>query len=124
MTTPDLLVALACLIYLAIFAVVVSYVLDDLALTRQTRRDEPRYDDAWFATKSEAEKRAGAGRLLVELEFVDNFTPKMVARLVNACACGDCYHPAFGPDTDGKPCDWCHDCACASADHTWIGGAR
>lgn len=39
-------------------------------------------------------------------------------RLHNACAgCGDCYHPSFGPNTDGDPCDWCRDCGCASADH-------
>ena len=63
MTGPDVLVAIAVLIYLTIFATVVAYVLDELALTRQTKRDEPRYDDAWFAAKSEAEKRAGAERL-------------------------------------------------------------
>lgn len=74
MIAPDLLVALALLIYLAIFAVVVAYVLDELALTRQTKADEPRYDDAWFATKSEAEKRAGAERLWDAVSDLDPWT--------------------------------------------------
>ena len=39
-------------------------------------------------------------------------------RLPNACACGDCYHPVVGPNTDGEPCDFCRDCGCPSADHT------
>lgn len=40
-----------------------------------------------------------------------------MSALTNACACGDCYHPAFGPNTDGEPCDWCRDCGCPSALH-------
>lgn len=39
-------------------------------------------------------------------------------RLPNVCrACGDCYHPSFGPNTDGEACDWCRDCGCPSAEH-------
>lgn len=42
-------------------------------------------------------------------------TPK---RLPNACsACLDCYHPSFGPNTDGDPCPWCRDCGCAESEH-------
>lgn len=37
--------------------------------------------------------------------------------LPNACACGDFYHPRFGPNTDGEPCEWCQDCACSVSDH-------
>lgn len=46
-----------------------------------------------------------------------------MSRLLNTCLeCRDCYHPSFGPDTDGVPCDWCRDCGCASASHS--DGAR
>ena len=40
-----------------------------------------------------------------------------IAQRPNACACGDCYHPSFGPNTDGEPCPWCRDCACHRSDH-------
>lgn len=35
----------------------------------------------------------------------------------NRCKCGDCYHPSFGPDTDGDWCPWCRDCGCSLTDH-------
>ena len=38
-------------------------------------------------------------------------------RLVNACACGDCYHPALWDATRGEPYGMCQDCACPSRDH-------
>jgi hypothetical protein len=49
------------------------------------------------------------------VEYMSLRTP---APRPQACTrCGDCYHPAFGPNTDGDPCDWCQDCGCPSADH-------
>ena len=41
------------------------------------------------------------------------------ARLATACSlCDDCFHPSFGPNMDGEPCDYCRDCGCPSAEHT------
>lgn len=38
-------------------------------------------------------------------------------RVQECSSCDDCYHPAFGPNTDGEPCDWCQDCGCARSEH-------
>lgn len=46
-----------------------------------------------------------------------NYMARMSKPLASACKCGDCFHPAIGPDTDGEPCPWCRDCGCHADDH-------